>query len=73
MLVVEGAKTPRPVVRDALKRLYFARARVVGAVLNKYHPKHAGHGYGYGYGYGYGLVMAKALTNWSTARNPPRR
>ena len=52
MLVVEGAKTRRNVVRDGLKRLHFARARVVGGVLNKYHPKHAPH-YGYGYGYGY--------------------
>ncbi len=58
MLVVEGAKTRRNVVRAALKRLHFARARVVGAVLNKYHAKHAagsyGYGHGYGYGYGYG-------------------
>ena len=44
MLVVEGAKTRRAVVRDALKRLYFARARVVGGVLNKFHPKHGGAG-----------------------------
>jgi len=54
MLVVEGAKTRRNVVRAALKRLHFARARVVGAVLNKYHAKHAAGSYGYGYGYGYG-------------------
>jgi polysaccharide biosynthesis transport protein len=54
MLVVEGAKTRRAVVRDALKRLNFARARVVGGVLNKYHPKHGGASYGYGYGYGKG-------------------
>jgi capsular exopolysaccharide synthesis family protein len=54
MLVVEGARTRRGVVRDALKRLHFARARVVGGVLNKYHPKHSTGAYGYGYGYGYG-------------------
>ena len=54
MLVVEGAKTRCNVVRAALKRLHFARARVVGAVLNKYHAKHAAGSYGYGHGYGYG-------------------
>ena len=59
MLVVEGAKTRRNVVRDGLKRLHFARARVVGGVLNKYHAKHAPHGYGYGYGYGYGQGAEK--------------
>ncbi|MBV8280723.1 MAG: polysaccharide biosynthesis tyrosine autokinase, partial [Candidatus Eremiobacteraeota bacterium] len=53
MMVVEGARTRRNLVRDGLKRLHFARARVVGGVLNKYHAKHAAH-YGYGYGYGYG-------------------
>ena len=58
MLVVEGAKTRRNVVRDGLRRLHFARARVVGGVLNKYHAKHAPH-YGYGYGYGYGQGAEK--------------
>lgn len=62
VMVVEAAKTRRAVVRDALKRLHFARAHVVGAVLNKYHPKYAGastgyygYGYAYGWGYGYGI------------------
>ena len=55
MLVIEGAKTRRALARDALKRLEFARARVVGALLNKFDPKRAGVSYGYGnYGYGYG-------------------
>ena len=55
MLVVEGGATRRNVARDALKRLKFARARVVGGVLNKYHPKHAARSYGYGYGYSSGI------------------
>ena len=54
LLVIESAKTRREVVRDALKRLHYARARLVGCALNKYHPKHATSSYGYGYGYGYG-------------------
>jgi polysaccharide biosynthesis transport protein len=64
MLVVEGAKTRRNVVRGGLKRLHFSRARVVGGVLNKYHAKHAphyGYGYGYGYGHGYGQGAEKYL------------
>jgi capsular exopolysaccharide synthesis family protein len=65
LLVVEGAKTRRGLVRDALKRLHFARARVVGGTFNKCHPVHvAGHGRGYGY--------ATALTSTSMARSRNR-
>jgi capsular exopolysaccharide synthesis family protein len=53
VIVVESGKTRRALVRDALKRLHFARARVLGIVLSKYQAKH-GSAYGYGYGYGYG-------------------
>ncbi len=52
VIVVESGKTRRGVVCDALKRLHFARARVVGVILAKYQAKHAP-SYGYGYGYGY--------------------
>jgi len=38
----------------ALKRLFSARARVVGALLAKYDARSAGYSYGYGYHYGYG-------------------
>ena len=41
VLVVESGRTRRAVVRDALKRLHFARARVLGVVLSKYQAKHA--------------------------------
>jgi polysaccharide biosynthesis transport protein len=72
MLVVEGAKTPRAVVCDALKRLHFARARVVGGVLNKYHPKHASYGYGYrySYGYGYGYGSGKGTDKLAYGQKP---
>ncbi|MDB5597236.1 MAG: capsular biosynthesis protein [Hyphomicrobiales bacterium] len=53
LLVVETARTRRAIVRDAVKRLSFARARLVGVVLNKFDPSKAGYSYGYGYGYGY--------------------
>lgn len=52
IMVVGSTQTRRATVRDSLKRLLSARARMVGAVLNKFDPKMAGYGYGYGYGYG---------------------
>jgi Mrp family chromosome partitioning ATPase len=64
LLVIEAGATRRAIVQDALKRLTFARARVVGAVLNKFDPRMAGHNYGYGgYGYGYGYGKAGAGTS----------
>jgi Mrp family chromosome partitioning ATPase len=53
LLVIEAAGTRRAVVQDALKRLSFARARVLGALLNKFDARKAGHTYGHG-GYAYG-------------------
>jgi capsular exopolysaccharide synthesis family protein len=54
LLVVEAGGTRRAIVRDALRRLQFARARIVGSVLNKFDPASSGHTYGYSYGYAYG-------------------
>jgi capsular exopolysaccharide synthesis family protein len=56
LLVIECSETRRAVVRDALKRLNFARARMVGAVLNKFDWRDAGYSYdsnhtGYSYFY----------------------
>jgi len=50
LLVVESGETRIGVARNALKRLYAARAHVIGALLTKFSSKHAG-GYGYGYSY----------------------
>jgi polysaccharide biosynthesis transport protein len=73
MLVVEGAKTRRAVVRDAVKRLHFVRARVVGVVLNKCPPKNgAGYGYGYGYSYGYGADEYIYDQKPDSILNPPQ-
>ena len=56
LLVVSAGETRRGVVKGALKRLRFARARMVGVVLSKYDARRAGYIYGYGstdyYGYG---------------------
>jgi capsular exopolysaccharide synthesis family protein len=54
LLVIATADTRRGVVKAALKRLHFARARMVGAVMNKCDFRTSGYGYGYGYGYGSG-------------------
>lgn len=59
-LLVTAVDTRRGVVKAALKRLHFARARMIGALLNKFDFRAARYGYsyayGYGYGYGYGAV-----------------
>lgn len=52
MVVIAAGTARRAVVKDSLKRLMSARARLIGAVLNKFDPKMAGYGYSYGYGYG---------------------
>jgi succinoglycan biosynthesis transport protein ExoP len=48
MLVVDAGGIRRDVVRDAVKRLSSARARIVGVVMTKYDAKLAGYGYYYG-------------------------
>lgn len=52
LLVVHAGQTKVAVVRNALKRLHAARARVVGGLLTHFQSQHAGQGYGYG-GYNY--------------------
>lgn len=54
LLVLGAGETRRGVVKASLKRLNFARARVIGAALNKFNFRTASYGYGSGYGYGYG-------------------
>src|SRR5712691_9391805 len=56
LMVLGAGETRRGVVKASLKRLHFARARVIGVVLNKFDFRTASYGYGtnYGYGYGYG-------------------
>jgi succinoglycan biosynthesis transport protein ExoP len=78
IIVVEGGKTARTLVRDALKRLYFARARVIGGFLSKYNPKHSGGYYGYGdsYAYAYGTAYRQTgrtgTENLANAANSPQ-
>jgi capsular exopolysaccharide synthesis family protein len=50
LLVVAANETRRNVVKVALRRLQFARANLVGALLSKFDASQTGYGYGYGYG-----------------------
>ncbi len=54
LLVVDPSTARRGMVKAALKRLAFARAQMVGVVVNKVDMNASGYGYGYGYGYGNG-------------------
>jgi capsular exopolysaccharide synthesis family protein len=48
VLVVDGQQTPRQVVKDALARLNYARAKVLGTVLNRVDLRNGGYAYYYG-------------------------
>jgi succinoglycan biosynthesis transport protein ExoP len=66
LLVIDARGTRRGVAKAALKRLAFARAQVVGAVINKLDLATSGYSYGYGYGYEsnyYGEKPAARLTH----------
>ena len=58
LLVIATGDTRRGVVKNALKRLHFARARMVGALMNKcdFRRNYGYGGYGYGYGTDYGAL-----------------
>ncbi|MGH8109410.1 MAG: GumC family protein [Arenimonas sp.] len=65
LIVVEAGETRIAVAKNAIKRLYAARAHLVGAIMTKYSAKqHSGYGYGagdYDY-YSYGGVAKERLT-----------
>ncbi len=65
LIVVEAGETRVAVAKNAIKRLYAARAHLVGAIMTKYSAKqHSGYGYGagdYDY-YSYGGVAKERLT-----------
>lgn len=50
LLVVAANETRREAAKVAVKRLHFARAPIVGALLSKFDMKQVGYGYGYAYG-----------------------
>jgi polysaccharide biosynthesis transport protein len=52
LLVIEAGSTRIATGKAALKRLYGARAHVIGALITKFDARVAGYGYGYGGDYG---------------------
>jgi polysaccharide biosynthesis transport protein len=48
VLVVDGQQTPKQVVRDARARLNYARAKMLGTVLNRVDLRHGHYAYSYG-------------------------
>lgn len=52
LLVIEGGGTRIATAKEGLKRLFGARAHVVGALITKFDARVAGYGYGYGGDYG---------------------
>jgi Mrp family chromosome partitioning ATPase len=53
LLVIQAGGTRRGMVKAAVKRLRFARARIVGAVLTKFDADKSGFTYNYSYIYAY--------------------
>ena len=49
LVVVEAGRTTRAQLRESLRRMSFAGAHILGAVLTK-HSRRDPYGYGYGYG-----------------------
>jgi polysaccharide biosynthesis transport protein len=64
LLVVAANETRRSTVKIALKRLQFARANIIGALLNKFDIRETEYGYGYG-DYSYHSYGAKELPDLS--------
>ncbi|HEY2048164.1 MAG TPA: polysaccharide biosynthesis tyrosine autokinase [Caulobacteraceae bacterium] len=56
IMVVDAGRTTQKQVREAMRRMTMAGARVLGAVLNRARavPGEPGYGYGDGYGFDYG-------------------
>ena len=67
VFVVGAADERKEMIRSALRRLRFARARLIGTVLTKFDPKTVGYAYAYSYKYGYEYNSA----GYSYAPPPP--
>jgi polysaccharide biosynthesis transport protein len=58
IMVIASGDGRRGAIKGALRRLHFARARVIGTVLNKFDLRKVRYGYGNGEGHGYGYTYA---------------
>jgi succinoglycan biosynthesis transport protein ExoP len=57
--VVEAGRANQGQTKAALRRLHASGARIIGAVLTKFNPRHAGYGHEYSYYYSYGSPTEK--------------
>lgn len=58
IMVIASGGGRRGAIKGALRRLHFARARLIGTVLNKFDLRKVRYGYGNGEGHGYGYTYA---------------
>lgn len=61
VLVVRQGKTQKMAIKRAVEMLEFAKARILGYIMNDVSSDNAGYGYGYGYGYGEEDTKKKGL------------
>jgi polysaccharide biosynthesis transport protein len=67
LLVLGAGEARRGVVKTALKRLHFARAQVIGVVMNKFDMRAASYAY---HSYGYGALEYYGSGSKSLAKTP---
>ena len=60
IIVTEARRTAITAVQKAKELLIRNQTRLLGIVINKFHPRYADYGYGYGYEYGYGDLRARS-------------
>ncbi len=71
LLVIQSNATRRGLVRAAVKRLRFARARLVGTVLSKFNADRSGYTYSYSYSYNYSYPGRSIDAPKTTKLKPP--
>jgi capsular exopolysaccharide synthesis family protein len=72
IFVASAGEVRSGLIRNAIKRLQFARACVIGTVITKFDAKRDRYGYEYGYGSGYGYQHGLESTD-NSVENPQMR
>jgi Mrp family chromosome partitioning ATPase len=72
IFVASAGEVRSGLIRNAIKRLQFARACVIGTVITKFDAKRDRYGYEYGYGSGYGYQHGLESTDNSVENRQMR-
>jgi capsular exopolysaccharide synthesis family protein len=72
VFVASAGEVRSGLIRNAIKRLQFARACVIGTVITKFDAKRDRYGYEYGYGSGYGYQHGLESTDNSVENRQMR-